>query len=482
MLRLNYNSILLIVACLYFLDLGRGERCDETTSRTTVSYTSCGFLWLSTCSSYRTVYYKDSKCCLLWTGPSCDVPICGELSISNGDVSIASGEDQMIATYSCDLHYQLTGGDSVRSCTPDGDWDGTAPSCAYMNSCSSSPCLHNGDCTNGPDTYTCKCPRAWSGTRCEKNIVDCGFPGNIEDGKVTVSGTKYGDTATYTCNEHFNMTSGDPTATCRMDFSWTGTKPTCTFVNTCISNPCQNEGTCVNGLNMYTCYCKEGWSGINCEQDIQPPVMEKCPENIHKNATERTLVVTWTPPSFNDSFGTAIDITANYPEPEFEFPWGDFTVQYVATKINNGLSVECVFNISVRPTPCEDLNIPMNGARVCNGWQTDYGCVCLLACKENFTIPPIQSYQQLYVCGASGNWISAGPLPDCSVPVESEDEALIYHPEAISPWFPSCDVHITMDPIKQHYIDVLKQSGELASYCHKYPEECHADNVAVDCE
>ena len=36
-------------------------------------------------------------------------------------------------------------------------------------------------------------------------------------------------------------------------------------VNTCASNPCQNQGTCVDGLNMYTCQCGDGWSGLNCE-------------------------------------------------------------------------------------------------------------------------------------------------------------------------------------------------------------------------
>ena len=65
-------------------------------------------------------------------------------------------------------------------------------------------------------------------------------------------------------------------------------------------------------------------------------------------------------------------------------------------------------------TPCEELNIPLNGARICNGWMRDYISVCLLACKENFTIPPTHSYGKLYVCAASGSWIFPGPMTDCS--------------------------------------------------------------------
>ena len=82
--------------------------------------------------------------------------------------------------------------------------------------------------------------------------------------------------------------------------------------------------------------------------DVAPPVLEEGPDNMERNATERTLAVSWPEPVFTDPFDNTIDITANYAEAEFEFPWGDFTVQYVATKINNSLSVECSFNVSVR--------------------------------------------------------------------------------------------------------------------------------------
>lgn len=51
---------------------------------------------------------------------------------------------------------------------------------------------------------------------------------------------------------------------------------------------------------------------------------------------------------FTDPFGNSIDITANYPQAEFDFPWGDFVVQYLAVKVNNGLPAECTFNVSIR--------------------------------------------------------------------------------------------------------------------------------------
>ena len=30
-------------------------------------------------------------------------------------------------------------------------------------------------------------------------------------------------------------------------------------------NPCRNGGTCVNSVGGYSCHCKAGYSGINCE-------------------------------------------------------------------------------------------------------------------------------------------------------------------------------------------------------------------------
>jgi hypothetical protein len=82
--------------------------------------------------------------------------------------------------------------------------------------------------------------------------------------------------------------------------------------------------------------------------DVEPPMVTGCHEDIHVNATEQTLEYSWTEPKFSDSRGSALEIVSNYPTPEFTFPWGDFTVQYVATKISNGLRTECSFKIKVR--------------------------------------------------------------------------------------------------------------------------------------
>ena len=38
-----------------------------------------------------------------------------------------------------------------------------------------------------------------------------------------------------------------------------------TDVNECQSNPCQNGGRCIDGVGNYSCDCKNGFEGKNCE-------------------------------------------------------------------------------------------------------------------------------------------------------------------------------------------------------------------------
>ena len=36
-------------------------------------------------------------------------------------------------------------------------------------------------------------------------------------------------------------------------------------IDECELNPCLNQGTCTDGFQTYTCTCKTGFSGKNCE-------------------------------------------------------------------------------------------------------------------------------------------------------------------------------------------------------------------------
>ena len=40
------------------------------------------------------------------------------------------------------------------------------------------------------------------------------------------------------------------------------------IIDDCLSNPCLNDGTCSDGIADYNCTCVNGWTGKNCQTDI----------------------------------------------------------------------------------------------------------------------------------------------------------------------------------------------------------------------
>lgn len=35
-------------------------------------------------------------------------------------------------------------------------------------------------------------------------------------------------------------------------------------INDCVSNPCRNGGTCIDGISSFQCFCPDGWEGDLC--------------------------------------------------------------------------------------------------------------------------------------------------------------------------------------------------------------------------
>ena len=101
------------------------------------------------------------------------------------------------------------------------------------------------ECQNGnlliPDC-TCQCNAGFTGSKCETNIDDCS-PNPCQNGG--------------TCSDGINMYS------CMCNAEFTGYDCE-TNIDDCSPNPCQNGGTCSDGINMYTCMCAEDFEGENC--------------------------------------------------------------------------------------------------------------------------------------------------------------------------------------------------------------------------
>lgn len=47
----------------------------------------------------------------------------------------------------------------------------------------------------------------------------------------------------------------------------------------CSSSPCQHGGTCMDGINGYTCNCTEDYMGTNCELQYDACYFTPCQNN-----------------------------------------------------------------------------------------------------------------------------------------------------------------------------------------------------------
>ena len=104
-----------------------------------------------------------------------------------------------------------------------------------MNECDSNPCLNNGTCVDKINSFNCTCPGGFTGNRCET--------GNYNSTPFLMKSIK---------------------RTINYVLFLTGSVLSLADINECASNPCLNNGTCVDKINRFHCTCPEGWIGKRC--------------------------------------------------------------------------------------------------------------------------------------------------------------------------------------------------------------------------
>ena len=61
-------------------------------------------------------------------------------------------------------------------------------------------------------------------------------------------------------------------------------------IDNCASNPCNNNGKCLNAKDDYECECVEGFSGKNCDDEINQCLSNPCYSNAECISKVRGLI------------------------------------------------------------------------------------------------------------------------------------------------------------------------------------------------
>ncbi len=133
---------------------------------------------------------------------------CGRLADpDNGRVQFSVTTFGSVATYTCTKGYIIFGL-VTRACQSNGRWSGEAPVCKGMS------LYHDSTCSTSLLCIVIT------------SVVDCGNLPNPRYGKVELTGTSFGSTAFYTCQDGFFLV-GDRSRTCQLSGDWSGQVPVC---------------------------------------------------------------------------------------------------------------------------------------------------------------------------------------------------------------------------------------------------------------
>ncbi|XP_041122035.1 protein jagged-2-like isoform X1 [Polyodon spathula] len=152
------------------------------------------------------------------------------------------------------------------------------------NPCNPNPCQNQASCYNVGGDYYCACSEDYEGKNCSDFKDYCkNTPCEVIDSctiavatNTTQEGLQY--ISSNVCGPHgrcISQPGGNFTCACEKGFTGIYCHEN---INDCITNPCKNGGTCIDGISSFQCFCHDGWEGNLCEINV-----DDCRHKLCKN-------------------------------------------------------------------------------------------------------------------------------------------------------------------------------------------------------
>ncbi|XP_076023612.1 protein jagged-2b isoform X2 [Genypterus blacodes] len=157
------------------------------------------------------------------------------------------------------------------------------PSWSPSDPCDPNPCQNEAKCHSMTHDFYCACPEGYEGKNCEElkdhcQTTPCQAIDSCTIAVATNDSAGVRHISSNVCGPRGSCISqpgGNFTCVCDPGFSGIYCHEN---INDCISNPCGNGGTCIDGVNSFQCFCPDGWEGRLCDLNVN-----ECRHNPCKN-------------------------------------------------------------------------------------------------------------------------------------------------------------------------------------------------------
>ncbi|CAN7998902.1 unnamed protein product [Ixodes hexagonus] len=195
-----------------------------------------------------------------------------------------------------------------------------------VNECPSRPCHNGGRCQDHPGGFFCSCEFGWTGEVCEVRLQECDSNDCLNGGICFVPSPAESLPPSNVSSECF----------CVPDYH--GTRCESRYDECIPGSPCHNGGTCIDGVDDYSCSCNPDFTGKFCEASCyeNKSICETLqPESVSFTETHETIRFHSATPTWSRQTGD-VETTEALSTPS---SFSRFTPSVSSSSFNDGVAV-----------------------------------------------------------------------------------------------------------------------------------------------